>query len=467
MHNNYQCHSIEENNMPTVALLDVDGTLLGPPGPGGEPTVNWPLIHGLRKAGIRDIYLFTDMSCKPNEIIERDKLISLLEKEGLTVKGVITPLDTVAEISDELVEDFLNQVFVERGIQLTDEMAMGYIRDVLKLTKYSAIKHLVEASELSDSSGASYQHEARQLHASILTRAEAKLNAREVTTLEAGTENVRQEIIEDGILTEMERKRSHNASNRKILADIVSMLKWAKENYEAHVNLGDHVKAVMFRQFTQHHRHDNIILCDDLDIALKHAERIPTPSSLMTVHINSKKEADTFSGKRADKYAQLFASHDYQKYSGQKARAFAKAEKAFAAYFRDSNNYYHHTKLGKLASFFNKRHVKKRLEAPKTLITLFKTYDESNDVDRETKKQALVSFIQSTLKEFKPRYFGNYAKSLQYQVFLALHKHPELIESVKPALPEKEWNKAWEKFEKAREQMKKPTEEHNAPSPKY
>lgn len=70
-----------------VALLDVDDTILF------DQELNTELLDSLKKNGVKDVYLFTDMTIKSSAIEERLKLKERLEKEGFTVHGLITPLD--------------------------------------------------------------------------------------------------------------------------------------------------------------------------------------------------------------------------------------------------------------------------------------------------------------------------------------------------------------------------------------
>lgn len=82
-------------NMRSVALLDVDQTLLFGTDNGGE--LNTALLDALQKAGIYDVYLFTDMQFKKESILDgipdRIDLIHRLEERGFSVHGCITPND--------------------------------------------------------------------------------------------------------------------------------------------------------------------------------------------------------------------------------------------------------------------------------------------------------------------------------------------------------------------------------------
>ncbi|WED42445.1 hypothetical protein [Legionella cardiaca] len=72
-----------------VALLDVDHTLLF------DTTLNETLLNSLKKKGIKDVYLFTDMKYGRGNVEDRMKLVQQLEARGFTVHGVITPVDLV------------------------------------------------------------------------------------------------------------------------------------------------------------------------------------------------------------------------------------------------------------------------------------------------------------------------------------------------------------------------------------
>lgn len=74
----------------TAALLDVDDTLLF-----GSKELNQSLLDALKKKGILDIFLFTDMNHHRLSIEDRLHLIARLQEQGLTVHGVITPPDLV------------------------------------------------------------------------------------------------------------------------------------------------------------------------------------------------------------------------------------------------------------------------------------------------------------------------------------------------------------------------------------
>jgi hypothetical protein len=92
----------------SIALLDVDHTLLF----GTNPTPNPNLLAALRKKGIRDVYLFTDMVFGSRDINDRNHLIEELRTQGFTVHGVITPSDMVwNEIPIEEAQRFYTDVY--------------------------------------------------------------------------------------------------------------------------------------------------------------------------------------------------------------------------------------------------------------------------------------------------------------------------------------------------------------------
>jgi hypothetical protein len=56
-----------------VALLDIDGTLLF-----HDNSLNEELLESLKKKGINNLYLFTDMRFSDESLTERNKLIVAL-----------------------------------------------------------------------------------------------------------------------------------------------------------------------------------------------------------------------------------------------------------------------------------------------------------------------------------------------------------------------------------------------------
>ncbi|QDP73746.1 hypothetical protein FOG18_13900 (plasmid) [Legionella israelensis] len=91
----------EEEEKRPVALLDVDHTLLF------DNEFNETLLKSLKKNGIRDIYLFTDMRFGRLNVKDRMDLVESLQEKGFTVHGVITPVDLVwNQLSAENAEEF-------------------------------------------------------------------------------------------------------------------------------------------------------------------------------------------------------------------------------------------------------------------------------------------------------------------------------------------------------------------------
>lgn len=85
-----------------VGLLDVDHTLLFSAGcdPSEPGSFNNILVHCLLQYGVRDIYLFTDMTFSTHSVQERLTLVRMLQLRGFTVHGVITPCDLVWSACD-------------------------------------------------------------------------------------------------------------------------------------------------------------------------------------------------------------------------------------------------------------------------------------------------------------------------------------------------------------------------------
>ncbi len=71
-----------------------------------EDIYNIELLNQLKKNGIRDIYLFTDMTLSLQSINDRKKLIKFLEEKGFTVHGVITPLDFFWNFNTSILRQF-------------------------------------------------------------------------------------------------------------------------------------------------------------------------------------------------------------------------------------------------------------------------------------------------------------------------------------------------------------------------
>nr|HAT8714822.1 hypothetical protein [Legionella jordanis] len=92
-----------------VALLDVDHTLLF------DDTFNENLLNSLKKNGIQDVYLFTDMRFRKLEVEDRVKLVQRLQAQGFRVHGVITPMDLVWSHMSAGNTATLNSAIIEGG----------------------------------------------------------------------------------------------------------------------------------------------------------------------------------------------------------------------------------------------------------------------------------------------------------------------------------------------------------------
>jgi hypothetical protein len=89
-----------------LALLDVDHTLLF------DDRLNMNLLDSLKERGIKDLYLFTDMTLKKSGMKDRKELIEKLQDLGFNVHGVITPLDLVWDkVPAEKAAEFQSFVF--------------------------------------------------------------------------------------------------------------------------------------------------------------------------------------------------------------------------------------------------------------------------------------------------------------------------------------------------------------------
>lgn len=86
-----------------VALLDVDGTLIC--SGNGSQKLNQKLIQALNDAGIKDVFLFTEMTFKFHIVLERLQLIRVLKNSGFTVHGVITHNDLAWHISEKTLQE--------------------------------------------------------------------------------------------------------------------------------------------------------------------------------------------------------------------------------------------------------------------------------------------------------------------------------------------------------------------------
>ncbi|KTD07542.1 hypothetical protein [Legionella jamestowniensis] len=114
-----------------VGLLDVDNTLVFQ---GNADTViyNDNLLETLKKAGIRDVYLFSSMHLYPSKIADRQKLIDHMQTKGFTVHGVITPNDLFWLADRNLIKEFLDECLNSKTTGKTT-------KDLLAEDKYAAL----------------------------------------------------------------------------------------------------------------------------------------------------------------------------------------------------------------------------------------------------------------------------------------------------------------------------------------
>ncbi len=71
-----------------------------------ENVYNVKLLNKLKAHGIRDVYLFTDMTISKTRLEDRLKLIKFLEEQAFTVHGVITPLDFFWNFDTKALREF-------------------------------------------------------------------------------------------------------------------------------------------------------------------------------------------------------------------------------------------------------------------------------------------------------------------------------------------------------------------------
>lgn len=101
-----------------VALLDVDDTLLIVRDKKQMNAVlNMDLINALLSQGIKDIYLFTDMSFDSIALKEREKLVEDIAGMGFTVHAVMTPFDYAWSLDKKTATE-LSAAFDKSGIRL-------------------------------------------------------------------------------------------------------------------------------------------------------------------------------------------------------------------------------------------------------------------------------------------------------------------------------------------------------------
>lgn len=119
--------------MPTkrlVALLDVDETL----SMCRDDSLNDNLVNALIKSGVKDAYLFTDMTFNSDDLDHRNKIIQYLEGFGMVVHGVITPADCNWHIDDDVLNAFV-QEFEEKKIDLRSNLNLAHLDAMFKSYK--------------------------------------------------------------------------------------------------------------------------------------------------------------------------------------------------------------------------------------------------------------------------------------------------------------------------------------------
>ena len=106
-----------------LALLDVDQTLILNLTSNAELNsfddlstikesikkhLNVNLLSALFASDVRDVYLFTNMSFKKPELLERFALTTILEEYGFTVHGVVSPTDVAWHLSLDKIKSFIH-----------------------------------------------------------------------------------------------------------------------------------------------------------------------------------------------------------------------------------------------------------------------------------------------------------------------------------------------------------------------
>jgi len=165
--------SDRQSHDKTIALLDVDRTLLGNVVIDYNPqadfksqiahiseqlrdkknsAINRELLQALQVSNIKDIYLFTDMRLSAQQIMERQGLVEALNAEGFTVHGVIVPADPVWHLSQSDLEDFIKSDDSKRSSEIQSltqegkkENVQKHIAEIRK--NITVIKCLQSASE--------------------------------------------------------------------------------------------------------------------------------------------------------------------------------------------------------------------------------------------------------------------------------------------------------------------------------
>jgi hypothetical protein len=133
----------------------------------------------------------------------------------------------------------------------------------------------------------------------------------------------------------------------------------------------------------------------------------------------------------------------------QKDAIYQEINNTLDCYSKNRVAYYKQTYTGCLAFFFNPQLVLERLHAPTNIRDLLNRYIHATPDTKTADKAVLVQAIASALTKLKPRWFGNYAETLQYKLLLLLRTYPELNEEaiIKNALSLDEWNTALKNFE--------------------
>ncbi|MDP3705222.1 MAG: hypothetical protein Q8R24_04855 [Legionellaceae bacterium] len=134
--------------MPTIAILDIDLTLIFPSEDGDF--YNEELLQGLGHANIHDIYLFTDMLCHGSALRQRHKLITYLQQQGFTIHGVLVPADILGSTTPDIIEIFYQRlqnadIFLQN---MAHPPQIKIIQDILAEEYFTAIKTLIDSPNL-------------------------------------------------------------------------------------------------------------------------------------------------------------------------------------------------------------------------------------------------------------------------------------------------------------------------------
>lgn len=149
--------NIVRGRMRPVALLDMDHTLAytayvkndkgeNETDESGEIKTeikyNIDLLNKLKENGIRDVYLFTDMTLSKSSLEDRLKVIKFLEEQRFTVHGVITPLDFFWNFDSKMLKEF-EEATHRAGVVLTAgrQKNIDLIHEIIK-TFPKVMKHM-------------------------------------------------------------------------------------------------------------------------------------------------------------------------------------------------------------------------------------------------------------------------------------------------------------------------------------